>query len=659
MKIFQTLIALAVSQNIFAQTDSLSSNQLNEVVVTATKYPKKSSETGKVITVITRQQLDRSQGKDLSQLLNEQAGISVNGAGSNLAKDKSIYVRGARPEYTLITIDGVPVYDASGVNSNFDLRQIPIDMIDRIEILKGSQSTLYGADAIAGVINIITKKTGTKTFSPFATATYGSYNTTKINAGINGNKNLFNYNIGYTYSRSKGISEATDKYNTGNFDKDGFDENAVIANFGLKISNKIKFSPYLRYNAYNGDLDVDAFTDDKDYTSQLRNFQTGVRNEVSLGKVKLNVLYNYNHVVRKYLNDSLIKETELDGYLKGNYTGNEHFVDAYVNVPINASLTFTGGADMRNSKTDASSFGVYKYTFDNVIYSGSYESNIGKDSAHQTQIGVYGELNYAAKNGVNAAVGGRYNHHSVYGSNAVFNINPSWLINKQFKLFVNISSAYKVPTLYQLYSEYRNPFTALKPEKALTYEAGAQYFSLNNLFTARVAAFKRDVKNVIAFYTDPNTYASYYINQNKQKDYGFEIEPTINLKKVQFVLSYAFVTGKITAQINGKDSSYFNLDRRPKNIFSAVANYHITKKFFASTSAKFIGKRTDLDFSTYPSQVVKLKAYSLLDVYAEYSLLKNVKAFVDVKNIINTSYSELLGYNTLGRNYTIGLSMHL
>jgi len=658
-KFLYAFVALAVSQNIFAQNDSLQANQLNEVVVTATKYPKKSSETGKVVTVITREQLDQSQGRDLAQLLNEQTGISVNGANNNLAKDKSIFLRGAEPEYTLITIDGIPVYDASDINGNFDFRQIPIDIIDRIEILKGSQSTLYGSNAIAGVINIITKKNSNKSFSPFATATYGSYNTLKLNAGINGNKDFFNYNLGYTYGKSKGISEAADKDNTDNFDKDGFEQNAVIANLGIKISPWLKANPFLRYNRFNSDLDAGAFQDDKDYTSHLKNLQTGIKNEFSFGKVKVNVLYSYNHVVRNYLNDSVIKETSLDGYLNGNYTGNEHFVDAYTTVPVSASITFTGGADFRNAKTEAESFGVYKYVYDNVIYSGSYGSNIGKDSAHQTQYAIYGEFNYTGKNGFNAAIGGRYNHHSVYGSNGVFNINPSWLIKKQFKLFVNISSGYKVPTLYQLYSEYRNPFTNLQPEKAYTYEAGAQYFSHNNIFTARVAAFKRNIKDVIAFYTDPNTFASYYINQDKQKDYGFEIEPTITFKKVQLILSYAFVDGKITTKNLGKDSSYFNLIRRPKNIISATLNYHITNKLFASVAIKSVGKRTDLDFSTYPTQTVDLDAYFIFDFYAEYNFTKNVKAFVDVKNITNTSYSELLGYNVLGRNYNFGVALHL
>jgi vitamin B12 transporter len=364
-------------------------------------------------------------------------------------------------------------------------------------------------------------------------------------------------------------------------------------------------------------------------------------------------------VERDYLNDSLIKETPLDGYEKGNYKGTEHFVDAYVNVPVSNSIKFTGGVDLRASQTDVHDFGVYKYLYDNVVYSGTYETDISKDSASQTQLGLYGELNYSSPNGINAALGGRFNHHSFYGNNTVFNINPSYLLRKQWKLFVNVSSGYKVPTLYQLYSEYRNPFTDLQPEKSLSYEAGMQFFSKKNLFTARVALFERDISDVIAFYTDPDTFESYYVNQDKQKDHGLEIEPAINLRKIQIVLSYSFVDGKITTKNSGKDTSYFNLFRRPKNMATATVNYQITEKFFASASVKYTGKRTDLDFSTYPVQQVQLSSYCLLDVYAEYKFCKNVKTFADLKNLTNAAYSELLGYNTLGRNYTIGISVRL
>jgi Outer membrane cobalamin receptor protein len=168
-----------------AQQDSLKTTQLNEVVVTATKFPKSQSETGKVLTVIDQNQIRQSAGKDLAQLLNEQVGMVINGSNSNAGKDKAVYLRGASNAYTLILIDGVPMNDPSGINGGaFDVRLLPLDQIERIEILKGSQSTLYGSDAIAGVINIITRSAGDEKLQASGTLGYGSYNTFKANASV-------------------------------------------------------------------------------------------------------------------------------------------------------------------------------------------------------------------------------------------------------------------------------------------------------------------------------------------------------------------------------------------------------------------------------------------------------------------------------------------
>ena len=142
--------ACIISSPLLAQDTSYKS--LDEVVFTASKFSQKQSATGKVVSVITQQQLQRSQGKDLSQLLNEQTGLSISGANSNPGKDKSIFFRGASSNYTIILLDGVPLIDPSGVGGSFDIRLIPLAEIERIEILKGSQATLYGSSAIAGVI---------------------------------------------------------------------------------------------------------------------------------------------------------------------------------------------------------------------------------------------------------------------------------------------------------------------------------------------------------------------------------------------------------------------------------------------------------------------------------------------------------------------------
>ena len=130
-KIFVTSILLVGIQFAKAQTDS-SGNLLDDVVVTATKSPKKLSETGKVITVITKEQIERSGSKDLSQILNEQVGVTVNGATSNPGKDKSVFLLGATDKYTLILLDGIPLNEPAGVGGSFDMRLLSLDNIEQI-----------------------------------------------------------------------------------------------------------------------------------------------------------------------------------------------------------------------------------------------------------------------------------------------------------------------------------------------------------------------------------------------------------------------------------------------------------------------------------------------------------------------------------------------
>ena len=187
------MLSAAGSSELIAQqaTDSTVTKQLDQVVITATKSPKKLSETGKIVTVVTRQDIDHSVGKDLAQVLNEQTGIIVNGANSNPGKDKSIFFRGASDKYTLILLDGIPLNDPSQLGGQYDIRLIPLNTIDRIEILKGSQSVLYGSNAVAGVINIITRKAESEQTTGTGTLSYGTYKTLKGGADFGRKGKIF------------------------------------------------------------------------------------------------------------------------------------------------------------------------------------------------------------------------------------------------------------------------------------------------------------------------------------------------------------------------------------------------------------------------------------------------------------------------------------
>jgi len=639
-KKFLFVAACIISSPLLAQ-DSTHVSFLDEVVFTANKYPNKTSLTGKVLTIISRQQLEKSGGKDLAQILNEQAGLVINGANSNAGKDKTVFLRGAAGEHTLITIDGIPVYDPSGIGNNFDIRNISIDNIDRIEILKGSQSTLYGSDAIAGVINIITKKASQKLISTTGAVSYGSNETFRGNLGVSGRKGMMDYTAGYTYYNTKGINEAVAK-TPGLTDLDAYTQNSFQASVGIQPSTNLRIQPYLRYSNIKGDIDQGAFTDELDYTFTQKNVQAGLKNEFHFGNAQLNILYNYNDIERIYIDDSVKSRNGFNDYSKGSYNGKEHFAEAYIVFPLSTSTKLTTGIDFRSSQSNQEYFSVSSF--------GPSLSKLSNDSLNQNQVGLYAALVWNNPNGFNLEVGDRLNFHSEYGVNDVFNINPSLLINKTLKLFANLSTGYRTPSLYQLFSEYGNK--NLKPEKSLTMEGGMQVFGKNEKWNARMVAFYRDINDLIFFYFNPTTYQSQYINQDEQKASGGELELTYNITKSTSIKAfYTYVDGRITTKQNGKDTSFYNLLRRPRNSFGINVGSQLTNNLFISTNFQYIGKRKDAYFDNTLFTTVRttLDAYILWDVYLQYSLLKKkLNVFADLRNITNSEYTEVSGFNTLG-----------
>ena len=616
--------AVIISSHLYAQDST--KKTLDEVVVTATKFPIKQSQTGKVLTVITSAQLQRSAGKDLSQLLNEQAGLIINGANSNTGKDKSVFLRGASSKYTLILLDGIPVTDPSGAGGAFDLRMLSIDQIERIEILKGSQSTLYGSDAIAGVINIITKKSGDKKIGATGTASYGSYNTFKGNAVVNGSNKKLDYNVGYTYFNTDGISEAIDKTGTGNFDKDGYKENSFNATLGIKATNKLKISPFFRLADYKGNYDDDAFTDGTGkYTSKFINAGFISQYKLSRGAVTL----QYGHVKTDRTFDGL--------YGKFFFKGRLDNAELFFNNDISKYVQVLGGINFQQMKM--------------------LDTTASKKNPSITMTSPYVSFYLHNLQGWNVELGGRYNNHSKYGSNFTYSFNPSYLIDNRTKVFFNYSTGFRAPTLYDLYGQY-GANENLKPEKSTSIETGVQSTFAENKIELRIVAFDRRVKDAIVYgpsYTN--------INLDKQHDKGFEIEPAFIISKsITIRTSYAFVDGKVTTNAGAKDTTYFNLIRRPKHSVGINISYQATKNLFVSANLKTFSKRTDLFFDpvTYEASTVELKAYALLDMYAEYKFMNGkLKLFADAKNITNSKYTEVYGFNTLDFNINAGLSFKL
>ncbi len=619
---------------------------LNEVIVTATKSPIKQSETGKVVNIITQEQLQKSFGKSLSEVLNQQPGIMVNGADNNLGTNPTVFMRGASSGNTLILLDGVPLYDASGISSEFDLNNFALDNIERIEILKGAQSTLYGSDAVAGVINIISKKGGEKPFNFNADLSAGSYGTYKGAVSVSGtNGNGQTYFISYNKIISEGFSSAYDSSGKNSFEKDGFNQDVFQINYSFKPFKKISARLLAKYNNNRADIDAGAFADDKDYTYENNNTIAGASVDYKLKNGFLRFQYNFNRYNRNFLDDS----TSVGGFSKyqnGKYNGTGNYAELYTNLKLGKFVEILAGIDYRNTYSDQLYIYVPDYGFPALP--------ISSDSAKATQISPYASLILKTKRGFNTEIGARWNHHSIYGSNLTYSFNPFYLINNQYKIFANFSSGYRVPSLYQLYSEYGNK--NLKPEISSNYEAGVQYFS--DKINGRVTGFVRDTKDVFYFYFNPATFQSKYINADKQHDYGIETEATINFSDAFTAsLNYTYVDGHISTK-NGldKDTSYFNLYKRPKNILNVSLSYQPAKKVYLSTVLKVVSKAFEPRYMNSPYD---LKGYYTLGFYGQYKFNKNISVFADLQNITDQQYYVTRGFTTKGFNVNGGVKVKL
>lgn len=646
-KHFFVLAAVIISTQLQAQDTTATS--LDEVVLTTNKYPKKQSQTGKVITVITSQQLERSSGKTLSELLNTIAGTVIIGANNNPGTNLTASIRGASAGNTLILIDGIPVNDPSVISNYFDLNFLNLNQVEKIEILKGGQSTLYGSDAVTGVINIILKKAAAGKINVSGNFTGGSYNTLQQNVGINGQGKKADYALNYTHLNADGFSTAYDKNKTGLFDRDGFNQHAVNGRFGFRAGKRIKANVSGIYSTYKTDLDAAAFKDEKDYTATntSKQFGTGIIYTHNKGTIHLN--YNYNRAERNYFDDSSYKSNPYVIYSKSNYVGRTHFAELYGNWEF-SNWELLVGTDYRFNNTS-------QYYWSTGPY-GPYAPPVLK--AKMNQVSPYASVVYKNNKGVNLEMGSRLNIHSAYGNNVSFTFNPSYLTKQKTKIFGNFYSAYKIPTLYQLFDQSAGNVN-LSPEKGSIAEAGIEFLPAKS-FKARIVSFYRSTKNAIVYTYNPSTFESKYLNASKQTNYGAELEAFYTKGKCNITVNYTYTNGKTTSPYDGtgsplgKDTSYFNLYRIPKHSINLNAGIQVTKALYISTQIHSVSKREEFIYGNSPEI---LKSYTTINLYSEYKFSKQVKLFLDLKNITNKQYFDFLGYNARRFNFTMGISFQL
>ncbi len=452
------LLTLLFSAKIVsAQQDTTT---LDEVVVTANKMAQKQSTTGKVVTVITKADLEKMGNKNVATLLQEQVGVTVNGASNNAGSVQTIFTRGASGGRTLVLLDGIPVNDPSFINNDLDLNLFATNSIERIEICRGAQSTLYGSDAIAGVINIITtSKDISKPLQINASTILGSFGTVKNNLQVAGKKNKWTYSARVAQTNSKGFSASIDTTGKNNFDADAYNGTALHGQLNYAATEHLSFKAFSMYNKYKAGVDAGIFRDDRDFTITNSSLLVGTGFVYKKNNWQITGTYQHNTLDRHFLNDSAHKTS--NWFEKNDYAAASDYAEIFTSVKLSDRLTALLGIDYRK--------GSYSQNYASISGWGPYNFNDPTRFAEQSAL--YGSLLYTSLNKkLTLELGGRGNKHSVYGNNQTFTLNPSFALSANTRMFASVSTGFKAPSLYQISINDK-----LDPEKATSYEAGLSY----------------------------------------------------------------------------------------------------------------------------------------------------------------------------------------
>jgi vitamin B12 transporter len=622
---------------LFAQQEPF---QKLDSVVLDTKMPLARKNSGKVITKISEETLERNAGKSVAEVLNEVAGIEINGARSNAGQNLSYYVRGGRNRQVVIMVDGVQMNDPSQIANDYDLRLVPLTTVAEIEIIKGASSVLYGSGAATAVINITTKKAAKKpiaaTFSsvvgsnkPAGESQFDAETFTNF-ATVNGTLGGLFYNAQFTNTYTDGLSAVAAPEGEAPFEADIFNRYDGRVQVGYKINERISVSQFFSFNTFKADFDNFDYTDadNRSITDQLK---TGG-----------NFTWKYKKGTYVFNDSYTWIERQITSDFPSKFDSRAYTFDTYLNHQVSTNWTVLLGLN-----GNFSSFNSFSVPFGET----NFVQEVTDDTANFDIIDPYLNVVYTSNFGLSLNVGGRLNIHSDYGTHVVYNVNPSYSIpigQHNLKFLASYSTAYITPSLFQLYDPlYGNE--DLEPEENRTIEGGFE-LSRGADFRFSVVYFNRNEENFIDFVTiDPDLFISQYQNIDTQfESSGVEIE----------VMKAFGPKWQITANYTNTQADERFALRIPEHKANAALTYRLKPNARLGLTYQYVGERGDRFFNpnTFETETVTLSSFNLLEFTASLDATENITLFAGLSNILDAEYEEIYRFQTQGRNARIGFT---
>src|SRR5258707_13363597 len=596
-----------------------------ETVVSATRTETPASHVGSSVTVISAEELKANQYLWISEALRLVPGVDVVRNGSYGAVT-SVFIRGTNSNHTLALVDGVELADPSSPTGAVDFSDFAPDNIARIEVVRGSASSLYGSDAIGGVINIITREgSGPPRFSFVGEG--GSYQTVHGLVSASGGTPWVNYAVSASGLRTDGISTSplqTRPYLRSNL-------SARLSTSPLDSWQLSLVTRYLNSRTNIDDIQNGRAVFDPNYISRIDQMlmRPELRGALLEGRWLQTLGFSWAPTSRSV---DILPDVLNPTSSQGRFLGIKSKLDWQHQVKLfrgNEPLVLLEAKE--DTAQTSSSFTGFGFTF---------SSAFPRTSARTYAVTV--EDRQQLFESLYLTGSARWDHHSLFGDVVTQTVAVAYeIVPTGTRLHATEGSGFKAPSLLQLYDpQYGN--RDLRPERSQSFDGGIDQALFNGLLTVGSTFFTTEVTQLIGF--DPFTFKS--INTTSARITGVENFAALSYRGFRARADYTWMHP--LDRSTGRD-----LIRRPRHKVDAQARQSIGG---LSLGARFtyVGARDDLDFSSFPSMPVSLASYSLLAFTAEYQLTRNVALFGRVENALNERYEEVRSFPVPSRTWFLG-----
>ncbi len=599
---------------------------VEDVVVTANRSAQPIERVGASVTVLTQAAIEARQTPAVVELLAQTPGVSFTRNGG-VGTSTGVNIRGAESQHTVVLIDGVKLNDPSSTQGGFNFGNLLVGDTARIEVLRGAQSTLWGSQAIGGVVNIVTAEP-TEALQGSLDAEVGARGTTYFRGGVGG----ANERLSWRLAASRYDTDGFSAFAKGTED-DGYANTGLSGRLNVKVTDAVSLD--LRSVWSSGRNDFDAFNgDSREYgkTQELVAY-AGLNFDLLDGRFRNRIGYAHTDTDRRNFNpDNKVQTLTFDAEgqnRRWEYQGAFAFTEA---------LNATFGLEHEKSEMKTRSPGDW-----------NPNPAFGRGEAELNS--AYGQVQWTVLDGLTLTGGLRYDDHAQYGDNLLGQVAAAWALNEGDTVVrASWGQGFRAPGLYELYSEYGN--LNLQPEEFDSWEIGVE----QRLFDRAVVSatyFNRQADNEIRYNgcstpsTDPLCTVDgagrwgYYRNVQKTEAQGVELVGRVDVtERLNVSANYTWTDAKsASGATDGK-----RLTRRPEHMANFAADYAFAFGLKTGVAVRYVGETFNNDTNT-----VKVDAYTLVDLRASYPINDTLEVYGRIENAFDEDYQTVLNYGVPGR----------